>query len=47
MTRQRVAIAEAARELHLLREGWLGPEGLDEDELKLRTLTDRLRSGQR
>jgi type II restriction/modification system DNA methylase subunit YeeA len=33
------AIAEAARELDTLRNNWLNPEGMPEDELKLRTLT--------
>ena len=36
------AIAEAARRLNELREGWLNPEGplVGEDELKRRTLTN-------
>ena len=37
---QRGAIAEAARELHRLREGWLNPEGASEDDLERRTLTN-------
>jgi type II restriction/modification system DNA methylase subunit YeeA len=34
------AIAEAARELDTLRNGWLNPPGLSEAELKKRTLTN-------
>ena len=36
------AVAEAARRLNELREGWLNPEGplVGEDELKRRTLTN-------
>ena len=37
---QQEAIAEAARKLHELREGWLNPEGAAESELKKRTLTN-------
>ena len=37
---QRAAIAEAARKLNELREGWLNPEGAAESELKKRTLTN-------
>ena len=37
---QREAIAEAARKLNELREGWLNPEGAAESELKKRTLTN-------
>ena len=37
---QREAIAEAARELNELREGWLNPPGMPESELKRRTLTN-------
>ena len=37
---QRAAIAEAARRLNELREGWLNPEGAAESELKKRTLTN-------
>ncbi len=37
---QREAIAEAARNLNKLREGWLNPEGASESELKKRTLTN-------
>ena len=37
---QREAIAEAARNLNELREGWLNPEGAAESELKKRTLTN-------
>ena len=37
---QREAIAEAARRLNELREGWLNPEGAAESELKKRTLTN-------
>ena len=37
---QRAAIAEAARQLNELREGWLNPEGAAESELKKRTLTN-------
>ena len=36
---QREAIAEAARELNELREGWLNPPDIPEAELKKRTLT--------
>jgi hypothetical protein len=34
------AIAESARKLHLLREGWLNPEGAPDEELERRTLTN-------
>lgn len=37
---QREAIAEAARELDRLREGWLNPEGASAKELERRTLTN-------
>ena len=37
---QRAAIADAARKLNELREGWLNPEGAAESELKKRTLTN-------
>ena len=37
---QREAIAEAAKNLNELREGWLNPEGAAESELKKRTLTN-------
>ena len=37
---QREAIAEAARELNKLREGWLNPPDMPEAELKKRTLTN-------
>ena len=37
---QREAIAEAARELDQLREGWLNPTEISETELKKRTLTN-------
>ena len=37
---QREAIAEAARELNELREGWLNPPGMPESQLKQRTLTN-------
>ena len=37
---QQEAIAEAARKLNELREGWLNPEGASESELKKRTLTN-------
>ena len=37
---QREAIADAARKLNELREGWLNPEGAAESELKKRTLTN-------
>lgn len=37
---QREAIAEAARELHRLREGWLNPAGALDEELERRTLTN-------
>ncbi len=37
---QREAIAEAAKKLNELREGWLNPEGAAESELKKRTLTN-------
>ena len=37
---QQEAIAEAARQLNELREGWLNPEGAAESELKKRTLTN-------
>ena len=37
---QQEAIAEAARNLNKLREGWLNPEGALESELKKRTLTN-------
>ena len=37
---QREAIAEAARKLNELREGWLNPKGAAESELKKRTLTN-------
>ena len=37
---QREAIAEAARELNKLREGWLNPPDMPEPELKKRTLTN-------
>ena len=37
---QQEAIAEAARKLNELREGWLNPEGAAESELKNRTLTN-------
>jgi len=37
---QRGAIAEAARELDRLREGWLNPEGASVKELERRTLTN-------
>ena len=37
---QREAIAEAARELNELREGWLNPADMAEAELKKRTLTN-------
>ena len=37
---QQEAIAEAARNLNELREGWLNPEGAAESELKKRTLTN-------
>jgi hypothetical protein len=37
---QRTAIAEAARELDRLREGWLHPPGRSEGELQHRTLTN-------
>ena len=33
-------IAAAAKRLNELREGWLNPPGLDEEELKSRTLTN-------
>ena len=37
---QREAIAEAAKELNKLREGWLNPPGLPAQELRKRTLTN-------
>src|SRR5450756_604534 len=37
---QREAIAVAARELVLLRDGWLNPPGLTGSELRKRTLTN-------
>ena len=37
---QREAIAEAARQLDRLREGWLNPLGLSPDDLERRTLTN-------
>ena len=37
---QREAIAEAARKLNELREGWLNPPDITESELKKRTLTN-------
>ena len=37
---QREAIAEAAKKLNELRDGWLNPEGASESELKKRTLTN-------
>ena len=37
---QREAIAEAARRLNELREGWLNPSGATDAELKKRTLTN-------
>jgi hypothetical protein len=37
---QRQAIAAAARRLNELRQGWLNPSGIGEDELKGRTLTN-------
>ena len=37
---QREAIAEAARELNELREGWLNPTGATAAQLKQRTLTN-------
>ena len=37
---QREAIAEAARELNKLREGWLNPPDVLAEELKKRTLTN-------
>ena len=37
---QREAIAAAARELVLLRDGWLNPPGLDPADLLKRTLTN-------
>lgn len=37
---QREAIAEAARDLNRLREGWLNPEGASAEELVRRTLTN-------
>jgi hypothetical protein len=37
---QREAIAEAARELDRLRNGWLNPAGLTDDQLAKRTLTN-------
>ena len=37
---QREAIAEAARKLDELRQGWLNPPGLTASQLKKRTLTD-------
>ena len=37
---QREAIAEAARELDRLREGWLNPPDAKDAELKKRTLTN-------
>ena len=37
---QQEAIAEAAKNLNELREGWLNPEGASEPELKKRTLTN-------
>ncbi len=37
---QQEAIADAARKLNELREGWLNPEGAAESELKKRTLTN-------
>ena len=37
---QQEAIAEAAKNLNELREGWLNPEGAAESELKKRTLTN-------
>jgi type II restriction/modification system DNA methylase subunit YeeA len=37
---QREAIAEAARELDRLREGWVNPEGASAKELERRTLTN-------
>ena len=37
---QRDAIAEAARDLDRLREGWLNPPGLSDAELAKRTLTN-------
>jgi hypothetical protein len=37
---QRELIADAARGLHRLREGWLNPEGASEDEVARRTLTN-------
>lgn len=36
----REVIAEAAQELHRLREGWLNPEGALDEELERRTLTN-------
>jgi hypothetical protein len=37
---QRERIADAARELHRLREGWLAPEGASAQEIAHRTLTN-------
>jgi hypothetical protein len=37
---QRAEIAAAAKRLNDLREGWLNPPGMEEDELKTRTLTN-------
>lgn len=37
---RRERIAQAARELHRLREGWLNPNGASDEELELRTLTN-------
>jgi hypothetical protein len=37
---QRERIAEAARELHRLRVGWLNPEGASAEEIAPRTLTN-------
>ena len=37
---QQEAIADAAKKLNELREGWLNPEGAAESELKKRTLTN-------
>ena len=36
---QREAIADAARKLDELRQGWLNPTGLTASQLKQRTLT--------
>jgi hypothetical protein len=37
---QRERIAQAARELNRLREGWLNPEGASDEEIARRTLTN-------